>query len=121
MGMPLVGLDTAQNAHNALEHGLLGNGSANDQPALAALVERLGGEVKRDGRPRVIYCPPGEYLIAEATTGRRGGRPLSLRRRGCRRGGGVGAGGGGGRPAGGGGGGARPPPPAPTPPPPPRG
>jgi len=76
MGMPLVGLDTAQNAHNALEHGLLGNGSANDQPALAALVERLGGEVKRDGRPRVIYCPPGEYLIADATTVWRSGVSL---------------------------------------------
>src|SRR5436305_11426916 len=68
MGMPLVGLDNAQNAHNPREHGLLGNGSANDQPALAALVERLGREVKRDGRPRVIYCPPGEYLIADVTT-----------------------------------------------------
>jgi pectate lyase-like protein len=68
MGMPLVGIDTPQNAHNALEHGLVANGRANDQPALAALVERLGREVARDGRPRVIYCPPGEYLIADATT-----------------------------------------------------
>jgi hypothetical protein len=68
MNMPLAGLDTAQNACNAVDHGLLGNGRANDQPALAALVERLGQEVARDRRPRVIYCPPGEYLIADATT-----------------------------------------------------
>jgi len=68
MAMPLTGLDTAHNACNALEHGLLGNGRANDQPALATLVERLGREVERDGRPRVIYCPPGEYLLADATT-----------------------------------------------------
>jgi hypothetical protein len=76
MGMPLTGLDTPQHAHNALEHGLLGNGSANDQPALAALVERLGREVARDHRPRVIYCPPGEYLIADATTVWRSGVSL---------------------------------------------
>src|SRR4051812_24763996 len=53
---------------NARGHGLLGNGSTNDQPALAALVEKLGRAFAQDGRPRIIYCPPGEYLIADQTT-----------------------------------------------------
>jgi hypothetical protein len=53
---------------NAREHGLAGDGKTNDQPALAALVERVGGLVAADGRPRVIYCPPGVYRIAGSTT-----------------------------------------------------
>ena len=61
---------------NAREHGLVGNGTTNDQPALAALVERLGREFQRDRRPRVIYCPPGEYLIADEVTVWRSGVSL---------------------------------------------
>jgi len=53
---------------NARAHGLLGNGTTNDQPALAALVEKLGHGYAQDGRPRIIYCPPGDYLIADETT-----------------------------------------------------
>ena len=53
---------------NAREQGLVGDGVANDQPALAALVERLGGEYLADHRPRVIYCPPGVYVLRDATT-----------------------------------------------------
>src|SRR2546423_5212363 len=68
MNMPVFGLDNSANACNAREHGLVGDGRANDQPALAALVARLGQEVAGDGRPRVIYCPTGEFRIADVTT-----------------------------------------------------
>jgi hypothetical protein len=68
MNLPLPGLDASYDVCNAREHGLVGNGVANDQPSLAALVARLGEAYRRDGRPRVIYVPPGEYLIADATT-----------------------------------------------------
>ena len=57
-------------ACNARDHGLVGDGEANDQPALAALVEPLGAAVVRDGRPRIIYCPPGVYAMKN--TGRGG-------------------------------------------------
>ena len=53
---------------NAREHGLVGNGTTNDQRALAALVEKLGHAYAKDHRPRVIYCPPGDYLIADQST-----------------------------------------------------
>src|ERR1043166_1481384 len=62
---------------NAREHGLKGDGQANDQPALAALVDELGRACKADGRPRVIFCPPGAYRIAGATTRGRSGVPLT--------------------------------------------
>jgi len=42
MNMPLIGADPTHDVCNPREHGLLGNGQANDQPALAALVEKLG-------------------------------------------------------------------------------
>ena len=61
---------------NAREHGLAGDGHANDQPALAALVEALGEAVARDGRPRLIWCPPGTYLLQDATTTWRSGVSL---------------------------------------------
>ena len=67
MNMPIAGVDPRHDVCNARHHGVVGHGRANDQPALAALVERLGRECARAGRPRVIYCPPGEYLIADAT------------------------------------------------------
>src|SRR5438105_5778367 len=67
MNLPLA-IELSEDVCNAREHGLVGNGVANDQPALAALVERLGREYAKHGRPRVLYCPPGVYLIADATT-----------------------------------------------------
>lgn len=51
--------------HNVRNYGVVGDGSANDQPALAALVERLGAEYALDRQPRVIYCPPGVYAIRD--------------------------------------------------------
>ena len=68
MNLPVAALYGPEDVCNARENGLLGNGVTNDQPALAALVARLGAAVAKDGRPRVIYCPPGEYLIADACT-----------------------------------------------------
>lgn len=61
---------------NALEHGLTGNGTTNDQPALAALVDRMGDAYAADGRVRAIYCPPGVYLIRDAGTAWRSGVSL---------------------------------------------
>jgi hypothetical protein len=68
VNLPVTALYGPEDVCNAREHGLLGNGLTNDQPALAALVARLGSRYANDHRPRVIYCPPGEYLIADATT-----------------------------------------------------
>lgn len=48
---------------NALEHGLKGDGKANDQPALAALVDELGRECARDGRRACFDGSPGPYTI----------------------------------------------------------
>ena len=55
-------------ACNARDHGLVGDGETNDQPAFAALVEALGAAVASDGRPRVIYCPPGVYAMKNTGT-----------------------------------------------------
>ncbi|NYF59580.1 right-handed parallel beta-helix repeat-containing protein [Micromonospora purpureochromogenes] len=53
---------------DAREHGLTGDGTTNDQPAFAALVDRLGDAFAADGRARVIYCPPGVYSIRDSGT-----------------------------------------------------
>ncbi|WP_442932393.1 right-handed parallel beta-helix repeat-containing protein [Micromonospora sp. NBC_01699] len=54
--------------YNARDYGLVGDGVANDQPALQALVDRLGEAYADDGRARVIHCPPGVYSIRDAGT-----------------------------------------------------
>ncbi|MGN9778112.1 right-handed parallel beta-helix repeat-containing protein [Micromonospora sp. H33] len=61
---------------DARDHGLCGDGVTNDQPALAALVDRLGEGYAADGRARVIYCPPGIYAIRDAGTVWRSGVSL---------------------------------------------
>ena len=61
---------------DAREHGLTGDGLTNDQPALAALVDRLGDACAKDGRPRVISVPPGNYCIRDAATVWRSGVSL---------------------------------------------
>ncbi|MGB2567280.1 right-handed parallel beta-helix repeat-containing protein [Micromonospora citrea] len=61
---------------NAREHGMTGDGKTNDQPAFAALVDRLGDAYSADGRARVIYCPPGVYSIRDAGTVWRSGVSL---------------------------------------------
>ncbi|MGS2615469.1 right-handed parallel beta-helix repeat-containing protein [Micromonospora sp. LZ34] len=61
---------------DAREYGLTGDGVTNDQPALAALVDRLGEGYAADGRARVIHCPPGIYSIRDAGTVWRSGVSL---------------------------------------------
>ncbi|BCL12322.1 hypothetical protein GCM10017556_00610 [Micromonospora sagamiensis] len=61
---------------NARDHGLTGDGRTNDQPALAALVNRLGDVFAANGRAQVIYCPPGVYAIRDAGTVWRSGVSL---------------------------------------------
>ncbi|MFI7436264.1 right-handed parallel beta-helix repeat-containing protein [Micromonospora haikouensis] len=61
---------------DATQYGLRGDGVTNDQPALAALVDRLGDGYAADGRARVIYCPPGIYSIRDAGTVWRSGVSL---------------------------------------------
>ena len=79
MNQPIVRPHELHNPHeswNARDYGLAGDGEANDQPALAALVDELGRACARDGRPRVIYCPPGVYRIVGETTVWRSGVSL---------------------------------------------
>ncbi|MFF4894556.1 right-handed parallel beta-helix repeat-containing protein [Micromonospora chersina] len=70
---PVAGAPLWCDAH---EFGLTGDGVTNDQPALAALVDRLGEGYDADGRARVIYCPPGIYSIRDAGTVWRSGVSL---------------------------------------------
>jgi hypothetical protein len=63
--------------YDARRHGLTGDGVTNGQPALAALVDSVVAAVAADGRPRVIYCPPGVYAIRDAATPRRRGAAAS--------------------------------------------
>jgi hypothetical protein len=67
---------SAKSMYDASAHGLTGDGVTNDQPALAALVDRLGAAYVRDGRPRVIFVPPGDYSIRDAATVWRSGVSL---------------------------------------------
>ena len=53
---------------NARDHGLVGDGVTNDQPALQALVDALGAAYAADGQARVIHCPPGTYSIRDTGT-----------------------------------------------------
>jgi hypothetical protein len=79
VNLPLRHPDVLQpppDVHNARDNGLAGDGVTNDQPALAALVERLGKLYATDGLPRVIYCPPGAYRIADESTVWRSGVSL---------------------------------------------
>jgi hypothetical protein len=62
--------------YDAREHGLVGDGVANDQPALADLVDRLGEEYARDGQPRVIVVPAGDYSVRDVATVWRSGVSL---------------------------------------------
>lgn len=68
--------DARRDVVNARDRGLAGDGSTNDQPALAALVDDLGAAYARDGVPRVIWCPPGIYAIRDAGTVWRSGVSL---------------------------------------------
>src|SRR3954469_9669465 len=67
---------SARSVYDAREHGLVGDGVTNDQPALAALVDRLGHAYAEDGRPRMIVVPPGDYCIQDVATVWRSGVSL---------------------------------------------
>ncbi|MCO6010776.1 right-handed parallel beta-helix repeat-containing protein [Actinoallomurus purpureus] len=69
-------MPAARFVHNALDHGLVGDGKVNDQPALQALVDELGSAYAVDGRPRTIYCPSGVYSIRDQGTVWRSGISL---------------------------------------------
>jgi hypothetical protein len=62
--------------YNARDHGLVGDGATNDQPALAALVDALGAAYAADRQPRTIYCPSGMYSIQDKDTVWRSGVSL---------------------------------------------
>jgi Right handed beta helix region len=56
------------NALNNPYSNLTGDGTTNDQPALAALVNALSTLYIADGHPRVIYCPSNVYSIRDSGT-----------------------------------------------------
>ncbi|AJP05722.1 Parallel beta-helix repeat-containing protein [Streptomyces cyaneogriseus subsp. noncyanogenus] len=50
---------------DARDHGLAGDGTTNDQPALQKLVDALGDACAADGRPRTVHVPAGRYVIRD--------------------------------------------------------
>ncbi|MDM4723457.1 right-handed parallel beta-helix repeat-containing protein [Micromonospora sp. WMMA1363] len=62
--------------YNACDHGMAGDGTTNDQPALQRLVDKLGASYAIDSQPRTIYCPSGLYSIRDKGTVWRSGVSL---------------------------------------------
>ncbi|MFF0701997.1 right-handed parallel beta-helix repeat-containing protein [Streptomyces tendae] len=56
---------TAPLTADAHEYGLVGDGTADDGPALQKLVDALGDATAGDGRPRTVRVPAGRYLIRD--------------------------------------------------------
>ncbi|MFJ8701534.1 right-handed parallel beta-helix repeat-containing protein [Streptomyces ardesiacus] len=50
---------------DAQEYGLIGDGVADDRPALQELVDALGDATAADGRPRTVRVPAGRYVIRD--------------------------------------------------------
>ncbi|MGC9442068.1 right-handed parallel beta-helix repeat-containing protein [Streptomyces sp. WG5] len=50
---------------DAHEYGLVGDGTADDRPALQKLVDTLGDATAADGRPRTVRVPAGRYVIRD--------------------------------------------------------
>ncbi|GAA4985802.1 hypothetical protein [Streptomyces hyderabadensis] len=50
---------TAPLTADAHEYGLVGDGAADDRPALQKLVDALGDATAGDGRPRTVRVPAG--------------------------------------------------------------
>ena len=73
---PVAGAPLWCNAH---DYGLTGDGVTNDQPALAALVDRLGAGYAADGRARVICARRGS--TPSGTPARLAQRGVADRRR----------------------------------------
>ncbi|MGW0191382.1 right-handed parallel beta-helix repeat-containing protein [Streptomyces sp. NPDC003362] len=53
---------------DARQHGLVGDGVTDDQPAFARLVDMVGAACAADGRPRTIEVPAGRYVIRDRPT-----------------------------------------------------
>ncbi|MCZ9351727.1 right-handed parallel beta-helix repeat-containing protein [Streptomyces mutabilis] len=56
---------TAPLTADAHEYGLVGDGTADDRPALQKLVDALGDATAADGRPRTVRVPAGRYVIRD--------------------------------------------------------
>ncbi|CAM5685410.1 Right-handed parallel beta-helix repeat-containing protein OS=Streptomyces tendae OX=1932 GN=GUR47_20485 PE=4 SV=1 [Streptomyces tendae] len=56
---------TAPLTADAHEYGLVGDGTADDRPALQKLVDVLGDATAEDGRPRTVRVPAGRYVIRD--------------------------------------------------------
>jgi hypothetical protein len=56
---------TAPLTADAHEYGLVGDGTADDRPALQQLVDALGDATAADGRPRTVRVPAGRYVIRD--------------------------------------------------------
>ncbi|MFH8975053.1 right-handed parallel beta-helix repeat-containing protein [Streptomyces sp. NPDC017890] len=50
---------------DAHEYGLVGDGTADDRPALQKLVDALGDATAADGRPRTVRVPAGRYVVRD--------------------------------------------------------
>ncbi|GAA3979519.1 right-handed parallel beta-helix repeat-containing protein [Streptomyces marokkonensis] len=56
---------TAPLTADAHAYGLVGDGTADDRPALQKLVDALGDATAADGRPRTVRVPAGRYVIRD--------------------------------------------------------
>ncbi|KFG74698.1 glycosyl hydrolase family 28-related protein [Streptomyces mutabilis] len=56
---------TAPSTADAHEYGLVGDGTADDRPALQKLVDALGDATAAAGRPRTVRVPAGRYVIRD--------------------------------------------------------
>ncbi|MFE1011385.1 right-handed parallel beta-helix repeat-containing protein [Streptomyces sp. NPDC058794] len=56
---------TAPLTADAHEYGLVGDGTADDRPALQKLVDALGDATAADGLPRTVRVPAGRYVIRD--------------------------------------------------------
>lgn len=56
---------TAPLTADAHEYGLVGDGVADDGPALQKLVDALGDATAADGRPRTVRVPAGRYAVRD--------------------------------------------------------
>ncbi|MYR46257.1 right-handed parallel beta-helix repeat-containing protein [Streptomyces sp. SID5910] len=56
---------TAPLTADAHAHGLAGDGTTDDGPALQKLVDELGDATAADGRPRTIRVPAGRHLVRD--------------------------------------------------------
>ncbi|WP_395573073.1 right-handed parallel beta-helix repeat-containing protein [Streptomyces sp. BK79] len=68
---------TAPLTADAHAYGLVGDGTADDGPALQKLVDALGDATAADGRPRTVRVPAGRYVIRDRPVRWRSGVSLT--------------------------------------------